>query len=82
MYLDLASNEGGKGKIANMLAKQRRKIGCDGKQKQMANKTNSSACGKAKPCGHPASRFVGETAGHIDARLILLKLHLSTFKKF
>lgn len=41
------------------------------KQKQMANKANSSARGKANPCGHPASRFVAETARRIDARLIL-----------
>ena len=39
------------------------------KQKQVANKDDSSAHGKANPCGHPACRFVGKSTGHIDTRL-------------
>ena len=47
----------------------------------MANKADSSAHGKANPCGHPACIFVGKTTGHIDLRLTLPKLHLATLKK-
>ena len=48
------------------------------KQKQMANKADPSAHGDANPCGHPACRFVRKTAGRIDSRLTLPKLHLAT----
>ena len=75
-------NEGLKGKVVNMLASKVEKLAVMAKQKQMANKANSSARDKANPWGHPASSFVGETAGRIDARLILPKWHLATFKRF
>ena len=63
----------------NLIVKQCRKSAIMAKQTQMANKADSSAHGKANPCGHPACRFVGKTAEHIDARLTLPKLHLATF---
>ena len=64
--MGLTSNEGGKGKEVNLLAKQCRKIAMMAEQKQMVNKADLSAHGKANPCGQPACRFVGKTTGHID----------------
>ena len=45
------------------------------KEEQMAD---SSAYGKANPWGHPACIFVEKTAGRIDSRFTLPKLHLAT----
>ena len=50
------------------------------KQEQIVNKADLSAHVKANPCDHPACIFVGKTAGCIDLRLTLPKLHLATFK--
>ena len=74
----MTSNEGGKGRVVNLLAKQCRKSAMMAKQKQMANKPDSSAHGEANRCDHSACRFVGKTAGRIDSRLTLPKLHLAT----
>ena len=63
-YLGLTSNKGGKGRVVNLLVKQSRTIAMIAKQ--MVNKADSSAHGKANPCGHPMCRFVGKTTGHID----------------
>ena len=63
-----------------MPAKQCRKTATIAKQEQMVNKADSSAHGKANPCGHPAWRFIGNTTGRIDSRLTLPKLHLATSK--
>ena len=52
------------------------------KQEQMANKAGLWAHGKAKPCGHPVCIFVGKTAGCVDQRLTLPKLHLATFGNY
>ena len=49
------------------------------KLEQMADMADSSAHGKANPCGHPSCIFVRKTAGRIDLRLTLPKLHLATF---
>ena len=62
----LTSNEGGKGRIVNLLAKQCRKLTVMAKQKQI----------EANPFGHPTCRFVGKTALRIDSRLTLPKFHL------
>ena len=64
----------GKGRVA----KQCRKTAMIAKQEQMANTADSSAHDKANPCGHPACIFVRKTAGRIDSRLTLPKLHLAT----
>ena len=49
------------------------------KLEQMADMADSSAHGKANPCGHPSCIFVRTTAGHVGLRLTLPKLHLATF---
>ena len=74
----LTSNEGGKGRVVNLLVKQCRKCHMIAKQKQMANMADSSAHGKANPCGHPACRFLGKTARRIHSGLTLAILHLAT----
>ena len=49
-------------------------------KQQIVNKADSSAQGKANTRGQPTCRFVGKTAGRIDLRLTLPKLHLATYK--
>ena len=68
--MGLTSNEDDKDREVNLLAKQCRKSAKTAKPKQMANKADSSAHGKARPCGHPACKFIGKTAGQMDSRLI------------
>lgn len=48
-------------------------------QEQMAD---SSAHGKANPGGHPAYIFVEKTAGRIDSRFTLPKLHLAILNNY
>ena len=71
----------GQGSKFGSEAKLCRKCAMMAKQKQMANKANLSAHGDANPCCHPACIFVGKTAGRIDSRLTLPKLHLATLKQ-
>ena len=47
----------------------------------MVNTADSSAHGEANPCGRPACMFVRKTAGGVDSRLTLPKLHSATCKK-
>ena len=68
--MGLTSNEDEKDREVNLLAKQCRKSAKMAKPKQMANKADSSAHGKARPCGHPACKFIGKWAGRMDSRLI------------
>ena len=72
-YLGLISNDGGKDRVENLLVKQCRKPPMMGKQKQMVNKGDSSAHGKANLCSHPHAdlleKTVRKTAGCIDSRL-------------
>ena len=75
LYLSSTSDKGGKGRVVNLVEKQSTMMA---KLKQMANKADSSAHGDANPCGHLACRFVRKTAGRIDSRLTLPKLHLAT----
>ena len=42
------------------------------KPKQIVNKADLSAYGKANPCGYPKCRFVGKIAERIDSRLACL----------
>ena len=53
-----------------------------GRRVTRVNTADSSAHGKANPCGHIACIFVRKTAGCIDSRLTLRKLHLATNKLY
>ena len=68
-YLGLTSNEGGRGRVVNLLGKQCRKSAMMAKEKQMANEADREHMARQTPSGHFACRFVEQTTGRIDLRL-------------
>ena len=61
--------QGWEGQGSEFASEATEKIRYFGKAKQMVSEADSSACGKANPCGHPACNFVEQTAWRIDSRL-------------